>query len=634
MLLFKNILNTAAVTVVMILSLSSCTNNASNEFYVDPAKGNDANAGSIDQPFRSLDKALQVVGGRVKKGLLSDKIYLRGGVYRKASDKTSYFLELKGTPEDYSMISAMPCDPGTPGCVQRKSGMWYEEVIFDDGQIIDTPWNAVDGHAGVWSTHPGYVPVEWPNRNLWPWRGSLRNRYPFSDHDSTPATTLFTVAPYMLLQDGQPTVWEDSVAALTYAGAHTYDHATGTLYVFPLDNKDPNGASIETWYGGPEIYEPGMLYLDGEGRGMFQGNMEYAGIEGCEFQMFVRLFEFQRRGYHRAEDREIQRYVRIEDNLFEYGWIHFLLDANTIYEADDERIRVNFEDRSHWLLSNNVFYRPSREVFQVHGTGHVFEHNSVIDHIGPWAGPAACVGMLNARNMDSLVVRNNYIVGQGNSRYNGGSVFMLEVAGRDSEHSRNGDYIYKGPTYENNLIADISRGPAFVLGKGDVRMRGITIRNNIIATNRKSAAIQIASPQQNLKIENNIFYDQSQVITVFGKGAPMQNPPLPSTITIRNNVFVDNHSLIDERLFDTPAGSTIAIDHNLFSDEAPGIGTDFLKTHVAFAGPEHFDFTIQSGEAGNIYKQDLGPYNDMTLIKQWKDLFEKAPKALPVNNRE
>lgn len=615
--------------MVISLSLSSCSSSDQTSFYVDPAKGSDSNSGSIERPFASFDKALEVVSARVAKGMLSDTIYLRGGVYRKSTEKTSYQLNLKGTPEKYSVITAMPCDPEASGCVQRKSGKWYEEVVFDDGQIIKTPWKKVEGHPGVWATNPGYVPVEFPIRNMWPWRASLGKRYHYSSDDSTPKTSLFTVAPYMLLQDGQPSLWVDSVGALTHGGLHTYDQMTGILYVFPSDDKDPNSASIETWYGGPEIYEPGMLYLDGEGRGMFRGNMEYAAFEGCEFTMFVRMFEFQRRGYLRAEDREIQRYVRFADNFFQYGWIHLLLDANTIYEKDDERIRVNYEDRGHWLVSNNVFYRPSREVFQVHGAGHVFENNAVIDHLGPWAGPAACVGMLNARNMDSLVVRNNYIVGQSNSPFARGSIFMIEVAGRDSEHSHDGDYIYKGPTYENNLIAGVTKSPAFVLGKGDLRMRGITIRNNIIATNQQGPAIQISSPQKDLIIENNIFTGQSEVINVYGKGSPMQNPPLPSTISIRNNIFSANKSLIDPRLFDVPAGSSIDIDHNLFADKDAVAGKDVVTYPIEFASPARFDFTITSKNNENILRQGFGPYTEPATLGRWKELFDKIPAALP-----
>ena len=528
----------------------------------------------------------------------------------------------------------MPCEPGTAGCVQRESGKWYEKVVLDDAQKINTPWKRVEEHHGVWATNPGYVRHEWTTQNLWPWRRT-KVGFPVTDKDDTPESTLFTAAPYMLLQDGQASIWADSVAALTTPGWHTYDHTTGTLYVRPFDDKDPNNCEMETWYGGDQDYDKGILYLDGEGRAMFHGNMEYAGIVGCEFRMFLRVFEFQRRGYKRKEDREIQKHVRIEDNLFQHGWIHLLLDANTIYQEDDERIRVRFDDRSNWLVRNNVFYRPSREVFQVHGADHVFENNFVIDHVGPWAGPAACVSVLNARNMNNVQVRNNYIVGHGNTRYHASSIFMIEAAGRDSEHSKSGDYIYKGPTYENNLIANVTAGAAFVLGKGDLRMNDITIRNNVIATHLKGNTIQLSSPQQNLKIENNIFYNVSQVVGVYGKGSPMANPPLPSTIAIRNNIFMDNQSIIDLKVFEAPAESTIAIDHNWFANGEFEMGTDNITGEIQFVNPEAFDFRIRSGNAGEIHAEKIGPYHGddpSAIATRWKQLFEQAPKALPVNS--
>jgi hypothetical protein len=607
---------------------------------VDATKGSDAGNGSIDHPFKTLDKALAVVAARVKRGRRSDKIYLRAGVYRKSSSHTLYHLELKGTPDDYSLISAMPCKPGTPGGVESKSGKWYERVVFDDAQVIHTVWNRVPGHNGVWATHPGYTRLEWTQSNLWPWRRT-HQPFPITDHDSTPATTLFTVAPYMLLQDGKPTVWEDSLGAVTAPGLHSYDQTTGTLYVFPFGNKDPDSCKIETWYGGPEEYEKGMLYLDGEGRALFNGNMEYAGIVGCEFRMFVRLFEFHRQGYKREADREIQRHVKIEDNMFAYGWIQFLLDANTIFLKDDAKhIYPHYKDRSNWVLQNNIFYRPSREVFQVYGADNVFEDNAIIDHNGPWAGPAACVGMLNARNMDDLIVRNNYIVGQGNNRYAQGSVFMIEVGGQNihmnysssNGHRRDSDFIFKGPTYESNLIAVITSGPAFVLGKGGVRMGDITIKDNIIATHSGGPAIQIASPQKNLKIENNVFYDQSTVIAVVGNGDPMKIPARPSHISVRDNMFIDSKALIDKELFDVPGGSTVAVDHNLFYDNtnAP-VGENYVQVPVVFTDPKSFDFRVKAQTGEDVYKR-FGPFEDGGLIDKWRRLYKTMPKPLPVNS--
>jgi hypothetical protein len=616
--------------ILAIFSVSWGMVDSGKLFYVDPVKGKDTNPGTITKPFQTIDKALSLVGSRVNSGIISDKIYLRGGVYRKESSKTLYNLRLKGTKDDFALLSAMPCSPGAPGAIQRKSGKWYERVIFDAAQTVKTRWVKDETYPGVWETKPGYTPLEWIHTNLWPWTWY---GFPITKDDNTPKTTSFTVGPCMILQDNNPLIWKDSVQELTSPGLHTYDQTTGTLYISAYEGKDPNNCKIESWYGGPEEYDEGILYLDGEGRAIFKGNMEYAGIVGCEFRMFVRLFEFQRRGYLKEEDREIQRHVLIEDNVYEYGWIHFLLDANTIYSKDDVRIRPRFEDRSDWLVRNNIFYRPSREVFQVHGANHIFEYNEVIDHIGPWAGPAACVGIMNDRNMKNFIVRYNYINGNGVTKYSSGSFIEMEVNGT-AHKDLTGDYI-NGPTlFENNLITNFTSGITFVLGKGNIRMRNVTIRNNILGTDLKGPGILIWNPQQNLIIENNLFYENKQVLGLYYKGEenPMKKPMLPSTVTFRNNMFVNNNSLLDNRLFDAPEGSIFTIDHNLFYNNADSaIGTNRLIIPVEFFDPENFDFRIKSPNAREIYDLKLGPYKSNDSIPQaaqWWVISKNARKSI------
>lgn len=600
------------------------------DFYVDPVHGNDNNKGTLSNPYLTLEKALKEVALRVDSGLLSDKIYLRAGVYKKQSAKTLYQLRLKGTANNLSLISAMPCSPDSPGAVQRKSGKWYERVVFDDAQVIKTKWVKDESHPGVWKTNPGYVRHEWTHQNLWCF-SRPKPGYPLSPDDSTPHTTSFTVAPYMLLQDNEPYIWMDSVSQLVTPGLHTYDHPTNTLYIHPFSGKDPNSCRIESWYGGPEYYEEGILYLDGEGRALFNGNMEYAGIVGCEFRMVTRLFELERRGYVKEEDRKIQRHVTIEDNLFEYGWTHFLLDANTIYFPDEDRIRPRFDDRMKWLVRNNVFYRPEREVFQVHGANHVFEYNEVIDHTGPWAGPAGCVGTMNSRNMKNYTVRYNYISGNGLTRYSYGNFLVMEVVGKPQSDEA-GDYINGPVLIENNLITNFKAGSVFLLGKGNIRMRNVTIRNNILGSNVKDPLIVLSNPQQNLVIENNLFYNNSKILSVAGKESPLKAPPLASSIFIRNNMFVGNKSLIDVRLYDVVPGSSVVIDNNLFSNnEEEPIGTNALTIPVEFMDPANGDFRIKSGNANEIYKKGIGPYlkdGSFDEKAQWWKICQQARNAL------
>jgi hypothetical protein len=615
--------------IVSIIIISCINSDGDGIYYVDPIKGMDNNPGTLSRPFKTLDKALFTVAGRVNSGIKSDKIYLRAGVYRKESINTLWTLNLKGTADDFSLLSAMPSEPNAEGAVQRKSGKWYEHVIFDDAQVINTKWVQDSRYPGVWKTKPGYTNHEWIHTNLWPWTNTVG--YPLTREDSTPNTTSFTLGPYMLVQDNEPFIWMDSPKALISSGHHTYDHSTDTLYIYPFEGKDPNSCKIESWYGGPEYYEEGILYLDGEGRAMFKGNMEYAGITGCEFRMIARLFEFQRRGYEKEEEREIQCHVIIEDNVFEHGWTHFLLDANTIYVEDDNLIKPRFPDRSDWHVKNNVFFRPSREIFQVHGANHIFEYNEVIDHTGPWAGPAVCVGTTNPRNMKNYTVRNNYINGNGNTKYSSGTFLVVEVGG-GLHIDEKGDYI-NGPIFiENNLITNFTNGQFFLLGKGNVRLSNVTIRNNILGNSLGNNVISIGNPQKNLIVENNLFYQNKQVLTVSGSGNPMENPPLPSFVSFRNNMFVGNKALIDKRLFDSPPGSIITFDNNLFCNNSESaIGSNAMKVSVEFMDPENFDFRIKSSNADEIYKMKIGPYKSNDSIPEdmhWWVIYKNARKAL------
>src|SRR5690606_28266640 len=85
------------------------------------------------------------------------------------------------------------------------------------------------------------------------------------------------------------------------------------------------------------------------------------------------------------------------------------LDGNTVNQVQKEVLLPRYDDRSHWTVRNNVYYRPSRECFQLHGDNHIFEFNDIIERNGPWAGPAACVSCVNTRNTRNAIIRNNYI---------------------------------------------------------------------------------------------------------------------------------------------------------------------------------------------------------------------------------
>ncbi|MDO8542148.1 MAG: right-handed parallel beta-helix repeat-containing protein [Opitutaceae bacterium] len=559
--------------------------HGSRAFYVDPARGNDHNDGALATPFRTLSPALAVVDGRVRQGLRSDKIYLRAGVYRNELPVTKWRLNLRGTPEDFALLSAMPAEPHAPGAVQRKSGAWYERVVFDDAQRIATPWTRVTGRPGIWQTKPGFVRLEWTHANLWPW--SVKD-VPRTPDDATPLTTLFTVAPYMLLQDDQPLLWADTLDALTEPGHRTYNQETETLFVRPRGDQDPNTCVFESWYGGPEPNGE-LLLLDGEGRGLFDGDLHYAALRGCEFRMFTKIFESHRRKYDREAERVVQRHVTFEDNFCRDGWMHILLDGTQIFDRENGQVTPRYSDRSDWLVRNNLFLRPAREVFQVHGDNHVFEHNDILHHGGPWAGPAAIVSVLNARNSANIKVRFNYIEGQGDNRWHAGSVFMLEV-GRDQADA-SGDCRCGGQAYEYNLFANLTSGAAIYLGKGACRLTNITIRGNIFAGHRQGPAIRFGSPLANVRIEHNLFYKLKTAFDELKNSPEGSFADRPSTGYIRHNIFVENGTTLTPSLEAFARAGMFVIDQNQFfaNGNAPA-GTNAITTAPVFRNPATYDF--------------------------------------------
>jgi hypothetical protein len=205
----------------------------------------------------------------------------------------------------------------------------------------------------------------------------------------------------------------------------------------------------------------------------------------------------------------------------------------------------------------------------------------------------------------------------------------------DASHAdEEGNYIFGGVTIENNLFRNLSGGDALVLGKGKVRMRNITVRNNVFDTNLNGSAIRISSPQQNLVIENNVFLHQQQAIGVFATGAgnPMKTPPLPSTITIRGNVFADDHGTVDPALFDAQAGSDVRVADNLFHhNDTPPLGTGAIVGDPLFRAPGSLDYRLRPGSPAIRPGIDLGAYESGAGVSpgaRWWEIMADAPRAI------
>lgn len=611
--------------------------SAKNIFYVDAINGNDKNRGSITAPFKTLTKSLEVVSALVDKGITSNKIYLRGGIYRndgfskKPSERnfTLYNVNLKGTSEDRSVISAMPCSPNTPGAVQRKSGQWYEKVVFDDGYIIPSgKW--IKYRENIWQANLGYLNIKWGKQQRPDKRGGGISWMAGANSD------FLAIGPRMVLQDGKALLWEDPwpkynpltdkyspnplvnpAVVLTGPGTRTYDQNTKTLYVWPFDNKDPNTVKMESWKG----TTPDVRF-----RHLLNGNMEHVEIRGVEFRLILSIFN------DGVLSQPNFTHLLWEDNLFSYCWKNIFQDATGAKYIS----RIKNVPRNNWHIRYNVFFRPSREVFQTWGDNHIFEFNDVIEHAGPWAGGATGFGVVQLQHMNKARVSHNYIQHVGNKWCSGSAINIEALDSRD----KNGDCLYGDIIFEHNFINIKRGGVMMVLGQGGCRLRNITIRNNIFAENPGDGVrwgvghgIDIPNPHTNLQIYNNVFYKIKRPFVVKNDRGGMKLENMPSSISIHDNILMGNNLVNWGDIIPSRLSKVAAIDKNLyFNNSGSAVGTNAIIGDPIFTNAKKFNFTLQQGSPAIQPNSDIGAYEygqqvpigtEWWLIKERIDSFWK-----------
>ncbi len=621
--------------------------NIEGVFYVDSNSGDDSNNGALSSPFRSLNKALEIVSNRVNLGITSDRIYLRAGKYRNDGfndgtgtanrNFTLYNLNLKGTAENPSILSAMPCDPDvTSGCIQRKSGGWYEKVVIDDGMEIASAsgWNKVVGTLTTtyWEIDPGYNHYNWGTAGTTtpPTHGTgISWMSGANEHQ-------LAIGPRMVLQDGVPLKWVDpwpdyvpntgtytvtptvdiDQVLSSSAGLRTYDQVAGKLYVRPIDDIDLDTTTVlfESWKG---------TSTDSRFRHTFEGDIVHTEIKGIEFRLITSIFNGEKQ-FENMND------VLWEDNLFSYCWKHLFDDE---VPSDIESVT-----RENWTIRNNVFYRPSREVFQTWGDNHVFEYNEVIEHSGPWAGGAAMVSLMNLRHMNNSIIRHNYL-NHSDNIWASGAAIMFEVDTAECEEPEvDYDWKWSGSTIENNFIGMFDEGGvAIQLGQSGCNMHDITIRNNVFAfipnpngtATSNLVGIFLTSPYTNLKISNNVFHDVDYPFGVWpARSGYYFGTETSSGITISDNIFSENNKVQGGVISDIIVNdSGVAIDHNLFfgnSGTSP-IGSNTITGDPLFTGTSTLNFTIGSSTSPAIVDGlDIGAYDYGTITAgtEWWNIDE------------
>jgi len=627
----------AAALIAVLMSATAL--QAGQTFCVDPAKGDDTNRGSVDAPFKTLQHALELVDGRAKKGILSDKILLRAGVYKRAKpmgprggSRGLWMLNLRGTPRDHAVLSAMPAKANAPGAVRRKSGKWYERVVFDDGQVVKGPWEKMPGTQHIWQCKPGFRNGNWIKGDR-----EIKRRYGYS-------TRTRPGAQFCVLQDGEPLLWANCVTpdsrklANMYdkdltsrqalaPGYRAYDVDEATLYVWLRENKNPNDCLIEAWTG--DRY-----------RSIFKGALKYATIRGMEFRLFENVYKGEAAWEPKPSTLQ---YILWEDTDFFYGhrgimYDHALFDVP--WDPKPKR-NVSYQESHHWHIRYNRFYRISGEALQPMGEGNIVEYNEFIEKGHPSFGPKIWVSTCNWRSCTALIVRGNYVYGGNPGSKAGGYTFVFEstppVKLRKGPPPRDGEFVFEYNVFLNNS-SKRQQATTFEIGKGTGVFKNMVIRHNIFAHNKNHDTIGISTPHENLRIHNNIFYNERIAIDHTGdhyKRAKKGNRfgDVPSTVLIKDNIFVGCGTAIDKALVKPKPTDKVVIDRNLFFDCAPAGRNAIVGKDPLFRDPAKLDFRVQTGSPAIVAGHDIGMYDLGSPVAKHADWWAFAADGIPTTIR-
>ena len=121
-----------ALSSFTMISLSAHAQEEEIAVFVDANLGDDAHAGTMDQPVQTLAKAQELVRSKITGMDRDVKVYIRGGTY------------VLDTP-----LTFTASDSGQNGHNVIWSAYQDEEVIISGGTSI-TGWTKVDENLNIW----------------------------------------------------------------------------------------------------------------------------------------------------------------------------------------------------------------------------------------------------------------------------------------------------------------------------------------------------------------------------------------------------------------------------------------------------------------------------------------------------
>jgi hypothetical protein len=151
------------IAVSVWLSLVTRTYAGVNEFYVDPVVGSDAHIGSVQFPFKTLEKARDTVRAITESMSGDVTIYLRGGEYDYSDTYTTREVSLYNYPGTTDLgrryqvktgFQLTPADSGKNGHYVIYKSFPGEQAVITSGKKV-TGWSLYDAHHNIYRAHLG-----------------------------------------------------------------------------------------------------------------------------------------------------------------------------------------------------------------------------------------------------------------------------------------------------------------------------------------------------------------------------------------------------------------------------------------------------------------------------------------------
>ena len=631
-LILKNVIVVVAVFAFVTIAYSK----ESKVFYIDPVNGANGNPGTIDKPFKSFQTGLDAVSRRVDSGITGDRIYLRKGIYKqtKSTQWGLYHFNLKGTLEKPTIISAMPAKPHAKGAIQRKSGRWYERVIFDDSSEIKSGWHKLESNSKIWKIKLPYQDAKYGLEMVGRLVKQAYNQDSIFLNKDRPVekgsiNQFVNLAPFMMLQNGKPLKWSSTIKGINKPGTRYYDYQKHEIYLRPYQDIDPNTVLFETWNSHPnQRWHRTFIF----------GNMEHVRFEGFEFRLFHKIAKEgwgiehshqqkyrktwkRKRSGHGKENIKIKkynyRYVTFEDIDFKCCMFHFFGEFKKI------GFRGQWTNVAFWTIRNCRFFYSTNELLQIICPDSVFEYNEIFEP-HPCYCPINYVSVCNIRRMPRLVIRRNLFygnnLGERDFKNKGGPFILWETR---KHHRMEGSYDFynEGAVIEDNFFLQTKIAPFIVMGRGGVRMRNIVVRRNIFMDS-ETAGVFLVDPHKNLQIYNNIFYKCKTGIDMVDKfkkntgnnmiyfGNTKAFKDLNNTAKIYANIFFKCPTAMHKFIYHSKnPKDKIEVRRNLFYHSERAGGLDRIIGNPLFKNSSKFDFRLAAGSPAIVTHHDIGVYD-------------------------